>query len=190
MPKRSSKPDVAQIAHRILQQVTGEAAPEEPQPEKKKNPAAVALGRLGGLKGGKARAEKLTAKKRSEIAKKAAKEFISRLARTFGEPSNGEANSKSKSNVAGVAASAAPALRRRRTDSGVFDKVAAVFVHNGNKPITREEIAAAAHITEGSLHTLIYTTKSASFHRLDHPDGGKKKIFALTAEALQAARAA
>jgi len=38
-----------------------------------KNFAAVELGRLGGLKGGKARAEKLTAKKRSEIAKKAAK---------------------------------------------------------------------------------------------------------------------
>ncbi len=38
-----------------------------------KNPAAVALGRLGGLKGGKARAEKLSARKRSEIAKKAAK---------------------------------------------------------------------------------------------------------------------
>lgn len=38
-----------------------------------KNPAAVALGRLGGLKGGKARAKKLTAKKRTEIAKKAAK---------------------------------------------------------------------------------------------------------------------
>ena len=37
-----------------------------------KNPAAVALGRLGGLKGGKARAEKLSPKKRSEIAKKAA----------------------------------------------------------------------------------------------------------------------
>ena len=37
-----------------------------------KNPAAVALGRLGGLKGGKARAAKLTAKKRSEIAQKAA----------------------------------------------------------------------------------------------------------------------
>jgi hypothetical protein len=37
-----------------------------------KNPAAVALGRLGGLKGGKARAKSLTAKKRSEIAKKAA----------------------------------------------------------------------------------------------------------------------
>jgi hypothetical protein len=41
------------------------------QPEK--NPAAVALGRLGGLKGGKARAKALTAKKRSEIARKAAK---------------------------------------------------------------------------------------------------------------------
>jgi hypothetical protein len=38
-----------------------------------KNPAAVALGRLGGLKGGKARAKSLTAKKRSEIAKNAAK---------------------------------------------------------------------------------------------------------------------
>lgn len=38
-----------------------------------KNPNAVALGRLGGLKGGKARASKLTAKQRSTIAKKAAK---------------------------------------------------------------------------------------------------------------------
>lgn len=38
-----------------------------------KNPAAVALGRLGGLKGGKARAEKLSAKRRSQIARKAAK---------------------------------------------------------------------------------------------------------------------
>jgi hypothetical protein len=40
--------------------------------EDNKNPAAVALGRLGGLKGGNARAKALTAKKRSEIAKKAA----------------------------------------------------------------------------------------------------------------------
>jgi hypothetical protein len=38
-----------------------------------KNPAAVALGRLGGLKGGPARAEKLTAEQRSEIARKAAR---------------------------------------------------------------------------------------------------------------------
>ena len=38
---------------------------------KEKNPAAVALGRLGGLKGGKARAAKLSAKRRSEIARKA-----------------------------------------------------------------------------------------------------------------------
>jgi len=41
-------------------------------PPPKKNPAAVALGRLGGLKGGKARAAKLTPAKRSAIAKKAA----------------------------------------------------------------------------------------------------------------------
>lgn len=39
----------------------------------KKNPAAVALGRLGGLKGGKARAAKLTPEQRSEIARKAGK---------------------------------------------------------------------------------------------------------------------
>lgn len=43
------------------------------QPKKEKNPAAVALGKLGGLKGGKARAEKLSAKKRKEIARKAAR---------------------------------------------------------------------------------------------------------------------
>jgi len=40
-----------------------------------KNPAAVALGRLGGLKGGKARAETLTARQRKESARKAAGEF-------------------------------------------------------------------------------------------------------------------
>ena len=40
--------------------------------EPEKNPAAVALGRLGGLKGGKARADSLTAKRRKEIARKAA----------------------------------------------------------------------------------------------------------------------
>jgi hypothetical protein len=37
-----------------------------------KNPAAVALGRLGGLKGGKARAAKLSAEERSELARRAA----------------------------------------------------------------------------------------------------------------------
>lgn len=41
--------------------------------ETEKNPAAVALGRLGGLKGGKARAEKLTPKRRADIAANAAK---------------------------------------------------------------------------------------------------------------------
>ena len=51
-------------------------APKQPEkaakPERERNPAAVALGRLGGLKGGKARAEKLTPEQRSEIGKKAA----------------------------------------------------------------------------------------------------------------------
>jgi len=44
----------------------------EPNPDEGKNPAAVALGRLGGKKGGAARAAKLTPEQRSEIARKAA----------------------------------------------------------------------------------------------------------------------
>jgi hypothetical protein len=43
-----------------------------PDPHKGKNPAAVALGRLGGAKGGAARAAALSPRKRSAIAKKAA----------------------------------------------------------------------------------------------------------------------
>ena len=74
MPKRSSKKrpakDVNQIAAEILQAATG--APEELTPQGTKNPAAVALGRLGGIKGGKARAAALSPAKRSKIAKKAA----------------------------------------------------------------------------------------------------------------------
>ena len=59
----------------IIDLVTGNPINEDMSPitsGKEKNPAAVALGRLGGLKGGKARAEKLSAKKRAAIAKKAA----------------------------------------------------------------------------------------------------------------------
>jgi len=63
--------DTNQRAKSIVDIATGEAEePKETVPEK--NPAAVELGRLGGLKGGKARAAKLTPEKRKEIAKKAA----------------------------------------------------------------------------------------------------------------------
>ncbi len=65
MPKRSSKPDSFQNALRVVEEAIGG--------QLKKNPAAVALGRRGGLKGGKARAGKLTAAQRKEIAQKAAK---------------------------------------------------------------------------------------------------------------------
>lgn len=69
MAKKIKLPtDINQKAKTILDIVTGEFS----EPEVTKNPAAVALGHLGGLKGGKARAESLTAKKRSAIAKKAA----------------------------------------------------------------------------------------------------------------------
>lgn len=69
MPKRSSigkRLDANQIAASTVAQATG-------TPRKtRKNPAAVALGRRGGLKGGRARADALTPEERSEIAKKAA----------------------------------------------------------------------------------------------------------------------
>ncbi len=64
---KKSKKDPNQLAHSIVQQVT-QSASDHPQ----KNPAAVALGRLGGLKGGKARAKKLSSQRRIEIAHKAA----------------------------------------------------------------------------------------------------------------------
>lgn len=73
MPKRSSKhqgpEDFAETAFRVFEQAIGEKSEE---PEQEKNPAAVELGRMGGLKGGKARAAKLSAEQRSEIARKAA----------------------------------------------------------------------------------------------------------------------
>ena len=72
MPTRSSKPhrDANQMAKHILDQLTGDAPKEKPPPVK--NAAAVALGKLGGMKGGAARAKALTPEQRSEIAKKAA----------------------------------------------------------------------------------------------------------------------
>lgn len=78
MPERSSKKrprDISQLAAEIVAEATGEApAEEEPEgpPIEGKNPAAVALGRLGGKKGGKARAAKLTPEQRRDIARKAA----------------------------------------------------------------------------------------------------------------------
>jgi hypothetical protein len=72
MPKRSSKPrDLNTMAAAIVAQSTSDEP--VPTPDAGKDPAAVELGRRGGLKGGKARAAKLTAEERSEIARKAAR---------------------------------------------------------------------------------------------------------------------
>lgn len=74
MPNRSSKPkrprDPSQLAKLIVDIATGES--EDTNPDEGKNPHAVALGRLGGKKGGRARAAKLTPEQRKEIARKAA----------------------------------------------------------------------------------------------------------------------
>jgi hypothetical protein len=91
MPNRSRKkkpasPDPVQIARRIVDQATGVSMPSGPpkkksavkkrpakKPEHKKDPAAVALGRKGGLVGGKARAATMTPEERAESARKAAR---------------------------------------------------------------------------------------------------------------------
>lgn len=87
MPNRSSKDrpddekptkadrrprDPNQLAFNVVREATGEDEKFEPE-EQEKNPHAVALGRLGGKKGGKARARALTRAERSEIARKAAR---------------------------------------------------------------------------------------------------------------------
>lgn len=68
--KKITPRDVNQLAKSIVDATTGDDATKPA--DDGKNPAAVALGRLGGLKGGKARAEKLSKARRSEIAKRAA----------------------------------------------------------------------------------------------------------------------
>jgi hypothetical protein len=72
MPDRSRKRprDPNQLGRLVVDLATGAAA--EPDPDEGKDPAAVALGRKGGLKGGKARAARMTPEERSDAAKKAA----------------------------------------------------------------------------------------------------------------------
>lgn len=74
MPDRSRKPkrprDINELGVTIAKLATGELAEEAP--EDHRNPAAVALGRMGGLKGGKARAAKMTPEQRRESARRAA----------------------------------------------------------------------------------------------------------------------
>lgn len=73
MEKKKRPKDISQLAYQIVQEATQQIKEDSIQiPIKEKNPAAVALGRLGGLKGGPARKEKLSPKRRKQIALKAA----------------------------------------------------------------------------------------------------------------------
>ena len=74
--KRLKRPrDPVQLAKLVGDIATGQV---EDRVEDKRNPAAVALGKLGGAKGGRARADKLTPEQRQNIAKKAAQKRWSR----------------------------------------------------------------------------------------------------------------
>lgn len=75
MPKRSSKHQGPTDLNELAARIAGEAAGEEPASTEEtpgKNPHAQALGRLGGKKGGEARAQSLTAAERQDIARRAA----------------------------------------------------------------------------------------------------------------------
>ena len=73
--KKPREKDTQQLARHILDSVVPDAEPPKVKKKavKAKDPAAVALGRKGGLKGGKARAAKMTAEERAESARKAAR---------------------------------------------------------------------------------------------------------------------
>jgi len=84
MPKRTSKKskptDITLLARAIVEEATGELLTDRPplqeppkDPTHEKNPNAVALGKLGGKKGGDARAKKLNPEQRKAIAQKAAR---------------------------------------------------------------------------------------------------------------------
>ncbi len=71
MPRRSRKPaDLNKLAKAITDEATSDEP--APDPDEGKDPAAVALGRKGGKKGGKARAARMTPEQRSEAARRAA----------------------------------------------------------------------------------------------------------------------
>jgi hypothetical protein len=70
--KKKRPRDLNRLAFSILEDATPEDRAKPPTYESEKNPAAVELGRLGGKKGGRARAQKLTPEERAEIARKAA----------------------------------------------------------------------------------------------------------------------
>jgi hypothetical protein len=89
MPTRASKPrkltnapkDPVTFAKAVMENIIGEKWDRPKlEPERVKNPHAVALSKLGASKGGKARAESLTAKQRSKIAKRAAKKRWEKVA--------------------------------------------------------------------------------------------------------------
>lgn len=75
-PKRPRDPN--QLAKLMVDIASGQADPPAAPKDNEKDPAAVSLGRRGGLKGGAARAASLTPEQRSEIAKKAAEKRWSR----------------------------------------------------------------------------------------------------------------
>jgi len=78
MPKRSRKKRPPKDTNELAAFIVKQATTEPDKTPREKNPHAAALGRLGGLKGGRVRAESLTPEKRREIAQKAAQKRWSR----------------------------------------------------------------------------------------------------------------
>lgn len=77
---------------------------------------------------------------------------------------------------------------RQSTPSG-YDKVVAAFLSNGNTALTKTALAAAANVTEGSLHTIVYGDRKDDFLKETNPEGGRSKVIRMAQRAFEEARA-
>jgi hypothetical protein len=84
-------------------------------------------------------------------------------------------------------------LRNEEVASGLAlsipDRLARVFVQNGNRPLLKRELASSAGLTNGSVHTALYATAPNAFLRTPNPAGGKGLVICLTNAAYEKAMA-
>ena len=98
-----------------------------------------------------------------------AKRFVHQLAQIVGVDTTG-------------VRSASP---RKEFGETAFGKVAAVFFSNGNKPLTKRDLAAAAGVGENSVHSLLYGERGELFEKAKNPEGGRERVVSLRAEAVK-----
>lgn len=77
---------------------------------------------------------------------------------------------------------------RKRTESPAYDKIAAFFLENGNPRLTKADIASGTGLSDGTLHSVLYTSRKDNFENAPNPAGGRERVFSLTKEAYEEAK--